>query len=241
MRRVLAFVSLVILASAALAQDVPTKITWIRYYEVERGREADFLRFVREAVSPVLQPMVASKAAVAWGVAVPLTRDDETWTHVVYVGLPDWSGVDRVATALEPAGALASSVRRQHDVVLRHLSQGGTQAAMPKYINYETYVIKPGRTGEAVALYNEWAKPMFISPAVAAKVPIWGFSAQGVDSSEPWTHMTWEFLSDLTAIDTMDDAMDAMEPRKLQGFDVRLRDLSEPDKHRSQILRLITP
>jgi hypothetical protein len=54
-----------------------------------------------------------------------------------------------------------------------------------------------------------------------------------------WTHMIWYFMYDLGAIDEMNVATMALGPMKLKGYDVRLRDFSEPDNHQGQILRIV--
>jgi hypothetical protein len=235
MRRI-AFAALLFLATTTFAQNAPPKLTWIRHYRVESGREAEFLRAVREKTAFLLEPMVASKAIAGWGVAVPVTHDHETWTHIVYVALPAWGNAERVTQALDVPGIAVT-----HDVVLRHLVQGGDQSAMPQYIGVDTYAIKPGRGSDAVALFNEWPKQTFTSAAVAPKVPVWGLSVQELPSSEPWTHMVWTFMTGLQARDIMDEVNNAIDARKLQGFDVRLRDMSDVEKHRATILKIIKP
>jgi hypothetical protein len=86
-----------------------------------------------------------------------------------------------------------------------------------------------------VTLKDSW--PMFSGLAAQGKLGPWGFSTQ--DNTGGYTHMVWYFMSDLAATDQSDAAMMAMDPMKLRGFDVRLRDLSEPEKHRTQLLRIV--
>lgn len=219
------------LASSSFAQSQP-RYTWLRFYTATPG--TDFVRTVRDGAKPRLDTMLAAHTIAGWGVAAPFTRDQETWTHVVYVALPDWKSADAVVSVLN--GIQGEKV---HDVILHHLVQSTTPpSAAPKYIGYDTYVIKPGRDGDAVGLFKEWA------PAVMGSLPnvvLWGLSSQELATSEPWTHMAWYFMSDLAALDDMNTATMSLPPQKLQGFDVRLRDMSEPEKHRSQVLRIVTP
>jgi hypothetical protein len=240
-------------ATAAVAQPQPAKFTWLRFYQVAPGKDADFLRLLNDSSKATFDRLTADGKVVAWGVAVPLIHNDEPWTHVVYVGLQDWAAAEAMVTSLEASDAnlAPADMKRMgemamstiapgsvRDVILRHLSQSDTPpSAKPKYIGVDYYTVKQGRNGDALALFNEWAKPMFSGLAAQGKLGPWGFSTQ--DNTGGYTHMVWYFMSDLAATDQSDAAMMAMDPMKLRGFDVRLRDLSEPEKHRTQLLRIV--
>lgn len=252
MRRVVLLALVVFSTANVFAQQA--RMSWLRYYQVQPGKEADFLQFINGTSKAAFDQMVAEKKALRWGVAVPLTHNDEPWTHLVFVALADWSAADALVKSMEASdaamaradqvkyAALKSSSVQPHsvrDVILRHVSTSDAPApqAQPKYIGLETYVVKPGRAGDAVALFNEWMKPVFNATMAKGKFGPWGFSTQ--DSAGGYTHVAWYFMNDLGALDENESAMTAMEPAKLRGFDVRLRDLSEPEKHRSQILRIV--
>ncbi|MFP5245905.1 MAG: hypothetical protein ACLGH0_04350 [Thermoanaerobaculia bacterium] len=64
-------------------------------------------------------------------------------------------------------------------------------------------------------------------------------STQEVTTDGSWTHMVWYFMSDLGALDAMMAAAMGLGPQAMRAFDVRLRDMSEPEKHRRQILRVV--
>jgi hypothetical protein len=137
------------------------------------------------------------------------------------------------------------AVAQARDVILRHLVQSTTQPkARPKYIVADVHRIKPGREGDALALFNEWAKPMFTDLAAKGDVDLWGFSSQGVavgGSDIGWTHMVWYFLHDLGSIESVIDVNAKVDPRTMQGYWVRLRDMSEIEARREQVWRLVAP
>ncbi|HVG23614.1 MAG TPA: hypothetical protein VND45_05625 [Thermoanaerobaculia bacterium] len=256
MRKIVLGALLFLFTLSASGQNAKAKLTWIRHFTVERGREADFMQYVRDFTKPMMERLAAEKKIVAWGVGFPVTMTDEPFTHIIYVGLPDWSGAEAIGSAIEaqeknasPADMqrmlkLESSIREGsvRDVILRHIVQSDTAPMVePKYVVADTYTIKPGRGNDAVALFNEWAKPMFTSDAVRAKVPMWGLSTQAIPTEEHWTHMVWYFVSDLGALDTIDAAGMSVDARKMQGYEVRLRDMSDVAKQRSQIIRVMTP
>jgi hypothetical protein len=246
---------LALCATAAFAQPQPAKITWLRFYQVPPGKDADFLRMVNESDKTLFDKLIANGKVVTWGVAVPMTHTGESWTHVIYVGLTDWSATEAMVQAIESSDAdakrSAADVKRLddlamsstqpgsvRDVILHHITQSeAPPMARPKYIGVEYYVVRQGRAGDATALFNEWAKPGFTDLATKGKFGPWGFSWQ--DNSGDYTHMVWYFMSDLAALDQRDTSMMAMDPMKLRGFEVRLRDLSEPEKHHTQLLRIV--
>lgn len=254
MRRIFLLALLLTVCANVFAQQ-PPKLTWLRFYTVPPGKDADFLRLVNDSSRAMFDRLMADGTVVGWGVAVPLTHDDQPWTHVVYVGLRDWNAAEKLVRSIESsdmdAKRSAAEVKRLdelamntvmpgsiRDVLLRHLVQSEVPpAAKPKYIGVDFYTVKQGRAGDALGLFNEWATPMFKAATQRGKLGPWGFSWQ--DQMPGYTHMVWYFMSDLTALDEDEAAMGAMDPMKLRGFEVRLRDLSEPEKHHMQLLRIV--
>ena len=257
MRRYLYVLAALCLTLAAFAQTppAPPQLTWIRYYEAVPGHEMEFAKLLSESGKPIFDKLIADKKVVGWGLAVPMSHTGESWTHVAYVGLADWSAVEAMNNAFEAMDAKMSPAQLKkmdeqfmaalkpnslRDVVIRHLSQGGpTNMTKPKYIGVDTYVIKQGRFEDAVGLFNEWAKPVFTDTAAKGTFGPWGLSSQEMVTMPGWTHMIWYFMNDLTAIDQLNTATMALGPMKLKGYDVRLRDMSEPEKHQGQILRIV--
>jgi hypothetical protein len=231
----------------------PPKLTWLRFYQVAPGKDADFMRLVNGSKA-MLDKLAAEKKVVGWGVAVPLTHNDQPWTHVVYVGLADWAAAEAMVKGFEASDAQLSAAEMKRmgelamasikpgsvrDVILHHITQSeAPPMAPPKYIGVDYYTVKQGRHGDAVALFNEWAKPLFTGVAAKGKFGPWGFSTQ-TNVLGSYTHMVWYFMSDLAALDELDAANMALDPMKLRGFDVRLRDLSEVEKQSTQLLRVI--
>jgi hypothetical protein len=243
-------------AAAAFAQPAamaPPQLTWLRYYQAQPGKDQELTRLLLQGSKPTFDKLMAEKKIAGWGLAVPITHTDDPWTHVFYVTVADWSGAEQLVQGIEAGDAAVPKAEMDRmnrmflaayrpemtrDVILRHLSQSeAPPMATPKYIGVETYVIKQGRANDALGLFNEWAKPLFTGIGAKGKFGPWGFSTQ--EQTGAWTHMVWYFMSDLAALDQHDAAMMAMEPMKLRGFDVRLRDMSEPEKHRTMILRLV--
>ena len=254
MRRFLILVCLCLAALSAFAQTAPPqpKMTWVRYYEIERGKDDDFMRLANEAFKPVLEDLRTKNKVLDWGVVVPFTQNSDPWTHALYMAMPDWSGAEALDQAIDKAMAsmspevakrnagFAMSVVRSKDVILRHIDQTTTPpTSRPKYIMVETHKIKPGRDGDAAQLFNDWAKPMFTELAAKGAIGPWGFSSHGVAGAADWTHMVWYFLPDAGNLEAVIAANDAIEARKRQGFMVRYMDMSE-GMH-EQVWRIVAP
>ena len=224
MRRLVLLVSLLLLASSAFAQQA--RFTWLRFHGVPPGQDAQLRAMYDKAM--------AGQKVIGWGIAVPLTHTGQPWTHCVYVAFADWASADAFAKASESMTAFPVG----QDVILNHLVQSEVPPkAKPKYIGVDTYVVKQGRAGDAISLFKEWGVPSFTAAADKGRIGTWGFSMQS--SVGDYTHMIWYFMSDLGALDDLTAATMAMEPMKLRGYEVRLRDLSEPEKYRTQLLRIV--
>lgn len=254
MRRFSILVCLVVASLSALAQTPPPqpKMTWVRYYQVAKGRDADFMRLEREVFKPLLDGLQKSGKIAQWGVAIPITMNSEPWTHALYIAMPDWSGAEAMDQAIDQSqasmtpelakrvGELSMSIEREQDVILRHLVQSASEPkAKPKYIVADVYKIKAGRDGDATQLFNEWAKPLFTDLATKGKVDMWGLSSHGIPGAADWTHMVWYFLHDLGDMEAVLSADQTLEPRKLQGYAVRLQDMSEWNGAKEQVWRIV--
>lgn len=253
MRRFMLLVCLCFASMSAFAQMAALpKMTWVRYYEVERGKDEQFMRLVGETFKPVLEDLRARNKVLDWGVGVPFTQNGDPWTHALYMAMPDWSGAEALDQAIDKAQASMTPetakrvgegfmvVQQSRDVILRHIEQAATPpTSRPKYIMVETHKIKAGRDGDATQLFNEWAKPMFTDLAAKGTIGPWGLSSHGVAGAADWTHMVWYFLPDVGNIEAVIAANDAIEARKRQGYMVRYMDMSE-GMH-EQVWRIVTP
>jgi len=186
MRRLVPLVLLFALCATSAFAQQPPKLTWLRFYQVAPGKDADFMRLLNDSSKAMFDKLIAEKKVAGWGVAVPLTHNDEPWTHVVYVGLADWAAAEALVKGVESSDAQLSAAEMKRmgelamssikpgsvrDVILHHIAQSDTPPmAPPKYIGVDYYTVKQGRHGDAVALFNEWAKPLFTGVAAKGKL-----------------------------------------------------------------------
>lgn len=255
MRRLIIVLASLFVAVAAHAQ-IP-KLTWLRYYTVVPGKDAEFLRMLRETQDGMLASLIAEKKVTNWGVAVPLSHNETTWTHLQYISVSDWSGIEAVMNKAQAMMASLSEADRNRvadlfvtgiapngvrDSVLRHTVR--SEKVPPKdfklrYLVINEHPIAPGREVDAVQLFNEWAKPIFVDLESKGRVGPWGQSRQDIVIQDGWTFLVWYFLNDLGGLDDVTNSLMALPPQTLRSYWLRLSDMQEKKPYRGQILRVI--
>lgn len=226
MRHAFLVALLILLTTTTQAQTA--NYTWMRHY-----KSAPDVRMLREP----LDKLLAEKKITGYGVLAPFTYIGDPWTHVVYVSTADWASMDAVGGALDVMRA--SKPDDVHDVILRHAIQNETASTVkPKYVVINRHPVVRGRDGDAYALFNEWAKPVFTELAAKNRIGAWGQLIQTVTLDNEWTYLVWYFLPDLGALDDVTAALGQMGPSRLGTFERRLREMSEDD-YRGQIMRVV--
>jgi hypothetical protein len=85
----------------ATAQDAKMQpLTFWYEYAVNPGKESQFLDLVKTVGAPVRDKLLADGVVLAWGVQVPLLRMPGGHTHMIWYTVADWSGVEKVDTAM---------------------------------------------------------------------------------------------------------------------------------------------
>jgi hypothetical protein len=103
MRKKLLLCLFVVLMSCmtAVAQDTKMQpLTFWYEYTVNPGKEAQFVELVKTVGAPVRDKLLADGVVLAWGVQVPLLRIPGDATHMIWYTVADWSGVEKVDTAM---------------------------------------------------------------------------------------------------------------------------------------------
>lgn len=75
-------------------------LTFWYEYTVNPGKEADFMELVKTVGQPVRDQLMADGVVLAWGVQVPLLRIPGEATHTIWYAVADWSGIDKVDSAM---------------------------------------------------------------------------------------------------------------------------------------------
>jgi hypothetical protein len=93
----------VVLMSCLSAAAQEAKMQPLRFwyeYTVNPGKEAQFLELVKTVGAPVRDKLMADGVIRVWGVNTPLLRMPGSATHVIWYSVADWSGIEKVDSAM---------------------------------------------------------------------------------------------------------------------------------------------
>jgi len=85
-------------AAAQQAQQQP--LTFWYEYHVNPGKEDEFLNLVKTVGAPVRDKLMTDGVVQAWGVEAPIVRVPENATHMIWVTVADYAGLEKVDNAL---------------------------------------------------------------------------------------------------------------------------------------------
>jgi len=211
-------------------------ITWIRYYRVQSGKDDELARKLRTAAQPGLETLASEKKVLGWGVAVPLSQNDDSWTHLLWVDFADWAAVDAFVDTLTNLELQAAVAR---DVFLRHMAEPDAPSAVKaRYVAVHMHWITRGRDEDALALFHEWAKPVFVELAEAGKVGAWALMTEDTAVTGDWRYLVRYPITELAVLDDVTTTLMKFEMPRLMSFELRLREMSGQN-YRGQIWRVL--
>src|SRR6185436_1083970 len=129
MRRI-SILLLLLLATTASAQ--VSKLTWIRHYQAYPGKEDLLTQQLIESLAKVRADGIAT-----WGIAVPLSHNDQPWTHMVFAGVRDWAAIESLADTLvaDAKRSVLTVPDGTRDTVIVHVVRSTTASTVkPKYL-----------------------------------------------------------------------------------------------------------
>lgn len=186
-RVLLCFALLLFSSVATMAQQAPMQpLTFWYEYAVNPGKEAQFLELVKTVGAPVRDKLMADGVVLAWGVQAPLLRIPGGATHEIWYAVADWSGVEKVQTAMQAQiaklaeeaakggvtkkGASTSQsptarmmeiadLSKTHDYLTRDLVFNATHAAPPEgLLPYSRYSFVKVKPGKGPEYRKAWEK-----------------------------------------------------------------------------------
>ena len=100
-RILLCLVVALMMCLTAAAQDAKMQpLTFWYEYTVNLGKDAQFMELVKTVGAPVRDKLLAEGVILAWGVHVGLLRAPGNSTHIIWYSVADWSGVEKVDSAM---------------------------------------------------------------------------------------------------------------------------------------------
>lgn len=215
--------------SAQQAQMQP--LTFWYEYTVNPGKEDEFLDLVKTVGAPVRDKLMADGVVLAWGLEVPVLRVPGGATHIIWYAVADWSGVEKVDSAMraqiaklseesaKPAGkkggAQGSSVMarlrdavdvgKTRDYLTRSLiigfGAGEPPAGVLPFSRYNLVKVEPGKGNDYRKAWEKYNKPVLEKLAADGVILAYGLSVEEVRTDGDFTHFTWYETKDLAAMD----------------------------------------
>jgi len=230
------FVVLLSCISAAAQQSQPQPLTFWYEYVINPGKEDDFLDLVKTVGQPVRDKLMADGVVHAWGMEVPLLRQPGAATHVIWYEVSDWSGVEKVDTALraqiaklsggdesksstakkapKPASAMDrlredADMSKTRDYVTRDLVIAGTSSlptGVMPYTRYNYVKVRPGKADDYRKAWEKYNKPVFDKLVADGTILGYGLSVEEVRTDGDFTHFIWIETKDLASLEKVRNA-----------------------------------
>lgn len=83
------------------AQPQPQPLTFFYGYNVNPGKEEEFMTLVKTVGAPVRDKLMAEGVVLAWGLETPILRYPGGPTHLIWFSVANWSGVEKVLNGME--------------------------------------------------------------------------------------------------------------------------------------------
>ena len=232
--------------SAAAQQKQPQPLTFWYEYSINGGKEDEFMDLVKTVGQPVRDKLMADGVVLGWGVEVPLLRVPGSSTHVIWYAVSDWSGVEKVDSAMraqiakmsedtsksaagkkgqKPAASVTERLReiadmaKTHDYLTRDLVANEIStppAGVMPYTRYGYVKAKPGKGGDYRKAWEKYNKPVYDKLLADGVIIGYGLSVEEVRTDGDFTHFTWFETKDLASMEKVRNAFMADRDRRSQ-------------------------
>jgi hypothetical protein len=232
--------------SAAAQQAKPQPLTFWYEYSINAGKEDEFIDLVKTVGQPVRDKLMAEGVVLGWGVEVPLLRVPGSPTHVIWYAVSDWSGVEKVDSAMraqiakmsedasksaagkkaqKPAASVTERLReiadmaKTHDYLTRDIviDEGpAPPAGVLPYTRYNYIKAKPGKAGDYRKAWEKYNKPVYDKLVADGVIIGYGLSVEEVRTEGDFTHFVWFETKDLAGMDKVRTAFIADRERRSQ-------------------------
>jgi hypothetical protein len=216
--------------SSAAQQAKPQPLIFWYVYTIQPGKEDEFVDLVKTVGQPVRDKLMADGVVLAWGLQASMLRVPGNGTHWIWYAVNDWSGIEKVDTAMRAQIAKMSSndstaatgkkgpkaaapmdrlgqiadMSKTHDYVTRDLVSNESSTAPAGVLPYTRYAfvkVKPGKGSEYRKAWEKYNKPVLDKLIADGVILGYGFDVEEVRTTGEFTHFTWVDAKDLAAMD----------------------------------------
>jgi hypothetical protein len=232
--------------SSFAQQARPQPLTFWYVYTIQPGKEDEFMDIVKTVGQPVRDKLMADGVVLAWGVQTSMLRVPGENTHWIWYTVLDWSGIEKVDTAMRAQIAKSSSndstiasgkkgmkpgasvidrlrevadLSKVHDYVTRGIisnDSSASPAGLLPFTRYNFIKVKPGKGAEYRRAWEKYNKPVFDKLIADGVVLAYGMEVEEVRTSGAFTHFVWIDTKDLGAMEKFRSAFVADREHRTQ-------------------------
>ncbi len=252
-RRILVAVvaSLVAMSSLAVAQkDDSGSIVWFSLMQSKSGKGMDLVQATVKHDAAMYDELLESGAIMSWGIAIPINhRQEDTWNHLLWVDLADWSKVgDLQAGFMKLFASRTPEQSKKIEAEFKAAVEEGSHfdwlaknelwisaegGDVPRYFGMGYWRAKPGSADTVTEFYKKTVAPIYGKLLADGVISGYGLMLQDLHTDPSWTHIGWYAMSGLGAVDKVKKALQA----GLKDVDMSpVMEAMEPGGHWDQIL-----
>lgn len=237
-------------AAADQHEAMPMPIVWVNFLQAQPGQSNGLTAMLIEQGTKSYASLVASGAVLNWGVAMNVVHDgNDPASHVEWVSFANWAALDEFMAgfmaamqSMTPEEQAASDERwaahvvdgSHADVINQSMAIGGNFGSRPSYIHLSYYQARPGKEGDAMAMWKAHVGPAFQALADDGKILAYGLHVPLVHRNYDWTHMGWFSSTGLAARAAVDGSLGSPSPEMA----AKMGEIFT-DRHEDQILMVV--
>lgn len=257
--------TLLLVCTTAMAQQTqPQSLTFYYDYQVNQGKEEEFMTLIKTVGAPVRDKLMADGVVLAWGMETPVLRYPGGTTHLIWFSVANWEGVEKVLSGMEAQQAkLAANEARMpktkttaeriretidmsktRDWLIRDLvaNYGNPPAAAVLPITRYNFVkVKPGKGADYRRTWEKYNKPVFDKLVADGVVLAYGLAAEELKTDGEFTHFVWMATANMSGMDKIGAAFAADRARRTEDERNQISEAFtstlDPDKSRSMMTR----
>jgi hypothetical protein len=245
--------SILLVALAATAQEM-RPIGYLAEFQVNAGKEAEFIELVKKYDKPLFDGLVTEGAVLAWGLDARVVHEEGTATHMLWWATADFAGMDKVFAAFEAMEVpdedeekfrQTVDLAKHHDHITRsiiiNVSEGEPSA--PPYTAWSFIKVKRGKGSEWRKLFEKYTQPVLDKLMEDGILYGYGVDVEWIHTDDPGWRAIWVLTTSLSAFDKLEAAFRAASQgrseEEREAIDRKFRKITEGGSHRDSLWRSI--
>lgn len=249
----LAALLMIALAPLASAQEDSGPITWLSFETTKPGKSRDLIGATIKEDGPMYDELLANGTLHSWGIAIPIVHSPRShMNYMLWATMSDWSkvtdlqgGFMKLFASRTPEQMAAGQKAYQesvidgshHDSIIRHNVFGeAEEGPPPQYLRIGYYQATPGNDSKVTEFYKKHIQPVYEKLMADGVISSFGLSSQEIHGAGDWTHAGWFTMSNLGAIDTVQQTVDAIFTPELGA---EIGPMMDPSAHWDELLLIV--